>query len=263
MQKSRRLTLAHVRAVGVLIDECRELGDNLAVWRSHLLIRLVGLLPAQHVLAAEFGPGPAGPRLMGFGDTGWPMASSRARWEAWMGRVEPSDHPAALRYAERTPPGRAACRRDLLSDAEWYRSPFYDWFQESGLDDGMLCMTGEPDGAILFLSPARLLGDRPFSARDAKLLAFVQTELARHLGRSLASSTDPFARLSPRLRQTLDCLLDGDGEKQTALRMGISPATVREYVQALYRLCNVTTRAELMAYFLRRHRRPTPPRPCE
>ena len=39
MAKSLRLTLAQVRAAGRVIDECRELGDNLSLWRAHLLAR--------------------------------------------------------------------------------------------------------------------------------------------------------------------------------------------------------------------------------
>lgn len=255
MQKSRRLALAQVRAAGLLIDECRELGDDLPRWRGHLLTRLAALLPAQHMLATELSaPGSGRPEIAAYGDAGWPEASTRAEWEAWIGGAELTDNPAALRYAERTRPGRAAYRRELLTDSEWYGCPFAEWLRKFGLDDGMLCVTTGSGGAILCLSSAWVLGDRPFGIRDAKLLGFVQTELTRHLGRSLATSQDPAARLSPRLRQTLDCLLDGDGEKQAALRMGISPATVREYVQVLYRLFDVTTRAELMAYFLRRHR---------
>ena len=260
MAKSLRLTLAQVRAAGRVIDECRELGDNLSLWRAHLLARLATLLPAQHVLATELSPpGPGTPKIAAWGDTGWPAASNRAEWEAWIRVAEPTDSPANLRYAERTQPGRAACRRELWTDPEWYGSPFYEWVRKFGLDDGMVCVTSGPGGAILILSPARVLGDRPFGARDAEFLGFVQTELTRHLGRSLATSADLVARLSPRQRQTLDCLLDGDGEKQAARRMGISPGTVREYVQTLYRLFDVTTRAELMAQFLRRYRgRPGP-----
>jgi DNA-binding NarL/FixJ family response regulator len=87
-----------------------------------------------------------------------------------------------------------------------------------------------------------------------KLLHLVQLELAPHLGRSLATSADPVSRLPPRLRQTLDCLLAGDSEKQAAARLGVSVATVREYVQAVYRRLGVDSRAELLARFLRRGR---------
>ena len=122
----------------------------------------------------------------------------------------------------------------------------------------MISMHVGSDGWAFFINLTRAVGDRPLERRDAKFIQLLQLELARHLGRSLATTRDPVARLSPRLRQTLDCLLDGDGEEQAALRLGISAATVREYVQALYRLFGVNTRPELMAYFLRRYRNRPP-----
>ena len=60
-----------------------------------------------------------------------------------------------------------------------------------------------------------------------------------------------------RKREVLDCLLDGDGEKLVALRLGIHPATVHDHVKRLYHHFGVSSRAELLAYFLRRHRKPT------
>jgi DNA-binding CsgD family transcriptional regulator len=60
--------------------------------------------------------------------------------------------------------------------------------------------------------------------------------------------------LSPRLRQTLECLLEGDGEKQVAARLGLSRHTVHDYVTALYRRLDVSSRPELMALCLSRGR---------
>jgi DNA-binding NarL/FixJ family response regulator len=70
----------------------------------------------------------------------------------------------------------------------------------------------------------------------------------------LVSAGDPFSptRLPPRVRQTLQCLLDGDSEKQAAARMGLSGTTVHQYVKALYRHYQVESRAELLARVLRR-----------
>jgi DNA-binding NarL/FixJ family response regulator len=59
-------------------------------------------------------------------------------------------------------------------------------------------------------------------------------------------------KLSPRLRQTLACLLDGDSEKQLAARVGLSQATVHQYVTALYRHFGVRSRAQLLALALKR-----------
>jgi DNA-binding CsgD family transcriptional regulator len=64
------------------------------------------------------------------------------------------------------------------------------------------------------------------------------------------------AGLSPRLRQTLECLLEGDGEKQAASRLGLTRPTVHQYVTALYRYFGVSSRAELLAHFIRRPLRP-------
>ena len=61
--------------------------------------------------------------------------------------------------------------------------------------------------------------------------------------------------LTPRARQVLDCLLDGDSEKQAALRLGLRVTTVHGHVKRLYLHFGVGSRAELLAYFLRRYRR--------
>jgi len=55
------------------------------------------------------------------------------------------------------------------------------------------------------------------------------------------------SQLSPRLRQTLDGLLDGASEKEVAARLGVSSATVHQYVTSLYRRFGVRSRAALLA----------------
>ncbi|MEM6315223.1 MAG: LuxR C-terminal-related transcriptional regulator, partial [Planctomycetota bacterium] len=57
--------------------------------------------------------------------------------------------------------------------------------------------------------------------------------------------------LSPRLRETLLLLLRGEGEKQIATALGISPHTVHVHVKNLYKKFDVTTRGELLAKFVR------------
>jgi len=87
------------------------------------------------------------------------------------------------------------------------------------------------------------------------LVRILHHEIGRLIGSRLApggGGSAPADRLSPRMRQTLDCLLDGDGEKQIARRLGISLATVHQYVTALYRHFGVSGRAELMALWVRK-----------
>jgi DNA-binding CsgD family transcriptional regulator len=66
-----------------------------------------------------------------------------------------------------------------------------------------------------------------------------------------AAEPDPEA-LSPRLRQTLACLMEGDSEKQAAARLGLSRPTVHQYVTTLYRIFGVGSRPQLLAHVMRR-----------
>jgi FixJ family two-component response regulator len=69
-----------------------------------------------------------------------------------------------------------------------------------------------------------------------------------------AAATGPLAAtaaaLSPRLRQTLRCLLRGEGEKQIAERLGLSRHTVHDYIKSLHRCFGVNSRGELLAVCL-------------
>jgi DNA-binding NarL/FixJ family response regulator len=95
----------------------------------------------------------------------------------------------------------------------------------------------------------------PFAEWAGRVTGCVLRELAPHLGRALLVTTQPNrAGLPPRSLEVLDTLLDGDAEKQVALRLGIGRDTVHDHVKLLYRHFGVCSRAELLAYFLRRYR---------
>ena len=57
--------------------------------------------------------------------------------------------------------------------------------------------------------------------------------------------------LSPRMRQTLGFLIQGDSERQIALKLKISQHTVHVYVRQLYKRFDVNSRGELLARFIR------------
>ena len=85
------------------------------------------------------------------------------------------------------------------------------------------------------------------------MLDFFHEELGPLIGRSLVSVLEPSPeKLSPRLRQTLGCLLEGDSEKQVAARLNLSQTTTHQYVTALYRRFRVQSRAQLLAHVMKR-----------
>jgi DNA-binding NarL/FixJ family response regulator len=117
-----------------------------------------------------------------------------------------------------------------------------------------LCaLPGEDSFSLIGLH--RAVGERGFASREQRLLHICHDELGRLTGTVLARNLER-AGLSPRLLQTLDCLLDGDSEKQIATRLSLSLPTVHQYVTALYRHFGACSRAELLARFIRRPAQP-------
>ena len=112
---------------------------------------------------------------------------------------------------------------------------------------------------------ARPHGSGPFDSREVALLELLHSEIAPLIGVRLTTEKH-LSRdgLSRRLNQTLDLLLEGCSEKEAALKLKISPRTLHDYVTMLYQHFSVTSRAELLAYFIRRRpeNRVVPPNRC-
>jgi len=77
--------------------------------------------------------------------------------------------------------------------------------------------------------------------------------IAPLIGGPLARFSDPSpADLPPRVRQVLRCLLEADGDKEIASRVGISVHTVNQYTKMIYQHFGVNGRAVLLARWIRR-----------
>ncbi|MGH9629973.1 MAG: hypothetical protein ACRD7E_16770 [Bryobacteraceae bacterium] len=101
----------------------------------------------------------------------------------------------------------------------------------------------------------RALTDRDFSLREQALFSFFHGELGRLISGPLVSGIEPGpGQLSPPLRQTLQCLIEGDSEKQVAERLRLSRAATHQCVTSLYRRFDVQSRGHLMAHVIRRLR---------
>jgi DNA-binding NarL/FixJ family response regulator len=85
-----------------------------------------------------------------------------------------------------------------------------------------------------------LAGEAPISARAAShLLSFVRDDSPPA---EVSVEAQAAARLSPRERELLELLARGMSRKEAARVMGISPNTVAEYVQGIYRKLQVRSR---------------------
>jgi DNA-binding NarL/FixJ family response regulator len=106
--------------------------------------------------------------------------------------------------------------------------------------------------ALVCVMMLRQKTDRGFSRREQDTLAFLSAALGQAVGTRLETQRTARVALSPRMRSTLEALLEGDSEKQVAARLALRPSTVHDYVRELYRRYGVRSRSELLARFIKR-----------
>jgi len=259
MSKADLLRLRDIRDAYRLIGECRDLAAEPALWHHRMVEGLIDLLGATAVSGGEgrwVRPDGLIQPISAF-DAGLD-ARGREMHMAYHRELGPNGDPffRALRYST----GRLVTRtrRQLVPDTVWYRSVAWNEYRRpANVDDHITSVYQvTDDGAINVVAAHRAPGEREFSPRELRLMAFFHAELGRLVGRSLVSATEPtLDKLSPRLRQTLACLLEGDAEREVAGRLGLSPQTVHQYVKALYRWFGVQSRAQLLAYCIKRRGR--------
>jgi DNA-binding CsgD family transcriptional regulator len=146
-------------------------------------------------------------------------------------------------------------RRECVDDETYYASPNYQQFLVPTNADDYVWSVRHVDEPrrVEVMAVTRRRGQRDFGRREVMLLKLLHDEISPLIGVRLATE-EHLCRsgLSKRLNQTLSLLLEGLSEKQVAAKMRLEIATVHEYVTALYRHFRVSSRAELLAYFVRR-----------
>jgi DNA-binding CsgD family transcriptional regulator len=103
------------------------------------------------------------------------------------------------------------------------------------------------------ISVERPHGAPEFGSREVTLMKLLHDEIAPLIGVRLTTE-EHLSRdgLSKRLRETLSFLLEGQSEKQVATSLNLGTRTIHDYVMRLYQHFEVSSRAELLAYFVRR-----------
>jgi DNA-binding CsgD family transcriptional regulator len=261
MSKSARLRLHDLRAIYHLVGECRDLGDDPVGWRRHLFAELGRMTRAALVAGGEVAR--RGPELRPVGtvDLGWENGFDRAALIAGLSGVGANllINPQFVAYFRQFPvPGGAGLtRQDLVPDRDWHRSWYFGAIHEPiGIGHVLVSFVpiGGAPGEYSGVTLSRAAGNRrDFGLRDRALVREAHAVIAPLVGRALARHTEPSpAALPPRVRQVLRCLLEGDGDKQVAKRLGISGYTVNQYVKVIFAHFGVQSRTELLARWVRR-----------
>lgn len=249
------------RSINTLSHECRDRGDDPYAWRMHLGEHLNRKIGAGLVFAPELGGSPSGaPLSLGVAEWGWHQGYDPRGWEHATELFKKDPHYSApLRaYFGKLigQPDATYSRTDLISEAEWRASPDCDQVNAViGVDHVAysfhMISHAAPTYAGLICSKG--VGERDFTVREKAYLAEAHRTVAALVGTHLARFHEPSAAdLTPRLRDVLRCLLEGDSDKQAASRLRIGRHTVNQYAKAIFKHFGVQSRPELLARWIRR-----------
>jgi DNA-binding CsgD family transcriptional regulator len=147
---------------------------------------------------------------------------------------------------------RAFLRTQAIDDRSWKRSPMFELYEALGTSDRVTGACPAGPGVELTIT-AYAHGGHLFRDRDrdvlASFLGLVQPAARRlALAHGLGGATRP---LTPRERETLRYLLEGLAERDVARASGLTWRSTHQVVAGIYRKFGVSSRAELMARFLR------------
>jgi DNA-binding CsgD family transcriptional regulator len=259
------VSLQDVSRVIRLVQEVCDRWDDPRVWREYLLHGACALLGghAGMILGEYGGQGGRFGRLVPIAVVGLPDTlrdQIQPHVSEWEGRgyveADASNPGFKALYEEIQRKHWVTASRDELTDeASYHASDTYLKLRRPlNLDDYVVSIRAvDVPQRIEAINIDRPHGAEPFGPRDVALMKLLHDEIAPLVGVRLATE-EHLSRdgLSTRLRETLSLLLDGRSEKEVAAAMKIGSRTVHDYVTALYQHFQVNSRAELLAYFIRR-----------
>lgn len=251
-----RLRLTEAQSVFRLLGEVRELGNDPAAWKLHMLNGLTRL-----VRGVIGGTGevlrirrPDQLPFCGFADVGFATEALRRFYYRFVYAENMSPDPAMPRWFEylQRPTPWTVRRQDFVADRAWYASDHAQRvLRPVGIDQYISsCYPVPAFGIVNMITISRPWGEPRFGGRELALLHLFHTELGRLWDDIPVPADDVLARLSPRLRQTLEALAAGEGEKQIAARYRLSRHTVHNHVRELYRRAECGSRGELLSRML-------------
>ena len=199
MGKTDLLRVQDVRDAYRLIGECRDLGGDPALWQRRMLEGACRLFGAQVATGGEgrwIRPHRSVEVVSAF-DAGFDP-SGRELFMAYHRELGPRGDP--IFCALQRVPGRLVTRtrRQLVSDADWYRSAACEYRRPLGMDEELTSVYQVvDDGAISVIALARPAREPEFSPREQRLVTFFHEELGRLIGRA-----DITRRRGPRIVKT-------------------------------------------------------------
>ena len=246
-----------VSALLRLAGEVAELPSDVRSRRAHILERLLELVGGVHAVCSEVDLSSVGSfakaipgTVIHAGDcSGGELSAVRE----YLYSGKPLD--PCIPHLFRAEGDVVTVRREDVMDRGWFRSEHFNVMRRpAARGESLYAKLRLPDGRHLRMGIQREIRDRPFTRREVELVNVFHENLrnlyALPRPAGFMMSATPMPDLPPRLQPVLTHLLQGEGEKQIAVKLGLSRHTVHEYVKVIYRRLGVGSRGELLARFV-------------
>lgn len=257
--ENQEISFDEVRPILRLVNDCREEWADRLGWQRCLVEGARKLTGARigllHLLQTDFVDDR--PDMISLHSTGWDNPEAK---ELYLESLRPScdvPFPSFRRVVGGAlETGVAAfSRRMVLQDDEWYGTRYYrDYHSPTGCDEFAVSLRASKALKCIVVIGGHLAhGAEPVPMKAVRQLGLLAEEIVPLMGTELTMDGQiGMEGLSRRQGETLAHLLDGLSEKQVAVKLGISPPTVHDYVVQLHRHFDVSSRGELLSYFVRR-----------
>jgi len=234
-----------------LVGEVIELPADKVVRRTHVLRGLLSLVGGRSAMVMEMARPDEGP-LARAGtivniDYGTELEARCS--EHFLVYNDPADPAIPAFLAAR---GQTVTMTRAVEDKAYYRSPHFDIVRRPfDIDHALYCRLPLPDGTDVAVGILRCPGDPTFGERE-KAIAHLLHSNAPHVYCVRQPVRAELDRLAPRLQPVLRYLLQGEADKEIAVKVRLSRHTVHRYAQVIYQTLGVHSRGELLAKYARR-----------
>lgn len=233
-----------------LTGEVSELPPNKVVRRTHVIRQLLTMIGGRSAVVMEMAAPGEGP----FARAGTIInidtsCEAEARYsELFLVHNQPADPvlPGFLKTR-----GQVVTMVRTVPDSEYYRSEHFNIVRRPyRIDHSLYCRLPTPDGNDMSVGIQRSPGDRAFSDRDKAIVQMLHMH-APHIYCAPAPVRLELRELAPRLQPVLRYLMQGNAEKEIAVKLNLSRHTVHRYTQTIYKELGLHSRGELLAKYAR------------
>lgn len=250
--RTKKYSVEQLRGVFDIVADCRDMGRDVAAWNRVLVDGLHEAMQASHTRCGII---PNKMEESHFIDGSlwterWQVPEEGQRWQSILANGSGPTLSTVSKFVREFEDSGTVRRCDLISNAIWQRSDeFVKLRRPCGQGDVMLSGYAIPVNSCLHVVSISLpLGNGRFTTQQREFLRLLHQELLLLMGNRLhLDQPAQMKDLPPRLKQVFALLLVGKSEREIASALGLSPHTVHDYVQDIYRRYQVRSRSELLA----------------